>query len=82
MGLEEKPLPLTTCPRCGAIVVNIKGSRLAVCRVCGQKMIAVSMMGVEKGRELDCEQPLSSASLASTVFWLIHSTTVPEGCHG
>lgn len=35
--VEGKPLPLTTCPRCGAIVVNIKGSRLAVCSRCGAK---------------------------------------------
>jgi hypothetical protein len=35
--IVDKPLPLTTCPRGGSVVVNIKGSRLAVCRVYGVK---------------------------------------------
>jgi ribosomal protein S27AE len=30
-------LPTQRCPRCGEILVDIKGSRLAVCRRCGYK---------------------------------------------
>ena len=30
-------LPMQTCPRCGELLADIKGSRLAVCRRCGYK---------------------------------------------
>lgn len=30
-------LPLQRCPRCGAVLADIKGSRMAVCRRCGYK---------------------------------------------
>lgn len=30
-------LPEQRCPRCGETIVNIKGSRLAVCGRCGYK---------------------------------------------
>ena len=30
-------LPMQACPRCGELLADIKGSRLAVCRRCGYK---------------------------------------------
>jgi ribosomal protein L40E len=34
---ESRPLPVQVCFRCGGLLVDIKGSRLAVCRTCGYK---------------------------------------------
>ena len=35
--VDGQPIPEQPCPRCGAAIANIKGSRLAVCPRCGYK---------------------------------------------
>jgi len=35
--VESQPVPLQACVRCGGQLLDIKGSRLAVCRRCGYK---------------------------------------------
>ncbi|MGB4862249.1 MAG: hypothetical protein WBO97_07300 [Tepidiformaceae bacterium] len=35
--VNANPLPLQLCIRCGDLLADIKGSRLAVCRTCGYK---------------------------------------------
>ncbi|MGE0599470.1 MAG: hypothetical protein AB7P41_08540 [Dehalococcoidia bacterium] len=35
--VAAKPIPIQLCLRCGDVLADIKGSRLAVCRTCGYK---------------------------------------------
>jgi ribosomal protein L40E len=36
-GMATQGLPIQVCPRCGSAMLDIKGSRMAVCRRCGYK---------------------------------------------
>lgn len=36
-GVDHAALPLQPCPRCGAPMLDIKGSRQAMCARCGYK---------------------------------------------
>ena len=35
--MKTETIPTQSCPRCGLMMANIKGSRLAVCSRCGYK---------------------------------------------